>query len=160
MANSEGGGKVLPFQRWEHGGSESGRTLRYRRVSEQWGEDSHLVLPLYSAPVLTPGVPAGLPRPRAWAARWAQGGGGTGSGVRRDCISLGHSCPFLFLPSFPFPLPPLHVSAASRWKRARRAWLQPWSRSRIQKLWREMPGVLRLVLGEAARYNWASESTF
>lgn len=35
--------------------------VQYRRASEWWSEDSHLVHPLYSVPVSVPCVAAGLP---------------------------------------------------------------------------------------------------
>ena len=69
--------------------------------------------------------------------------------------------PSIYFPTFPpLPFPPLHVPAASRWNRARRTCLQPWGGSRIYKWWCEMPGILRLVLGKAACFNWASELPF
>lgn len=62
-------GRCCHFKGGNTGARRVGGLIQYRRVSEQRGEDSHLVLPLYSAPVLTPGVPAGLPQLRAWAAQ-------------------------------------------------------------------------------------------
>ena len=61
-------GRCCHFKGGNMGAWRVGGRIQHRRASERWGEASHLVLPLYSAPVLTPGAPAGLPQPRAWAA--------------------------------------------------------------------------------------------
>lgn len=75
--------------------------VQYHRASEQWSEDSHLVYPLYSVPVPTPCVAAGLPsRKECGLLNELMGWGGE---IVTNILSSGYSCSFLFLPSFPFP---------------------------------------------------------
>lgn len=82
-------------------GLESGGSCMYLRACKWWSEDSHLVLPLHSVPVPTPCVAAGQLSSKELG-RLSELLGWGGEIVTNIRCPLGCSCPFLFLPSFPF----------------------------------------------------------
>lgn len=113
--------------------------IQYHRAGTWWGEDSHLVHPPHSVPVRTPCVAAGLPSKKE-CGLLSELMGWEGDTVT-NILPSGHSCPFLFLPSFPCSL---------QMEMSKRDMPSAQKQRQNQKaIWCEILGVLRLTLGEA-----------